>query len=454
MIEAGYEALLSWTERQLGGRVVACRRQGARRSGGRPAFFLDVDCGDRGLVKLYARMHRGATQSPVFTLAREHAVLEELHAAGVAVPQPLGHCPDPEGILLECLAGEDDYSRIEDDTQRDAIDRAFLGEIAKVHALDVERFARRGLFVPTTPEEFALADLRVWEEGYEQTTREPVPLVDFARGWLHRNVPEAPERASLIQGDTGPGQFLYLGSQLTGIVDWEFAHVADPMLDLAQIRIRDFYNPGADMKRWMALYAEISSTPVDFPRLHYYTVKAMIITPLALSGVVQAMDPRTDHAEWYAQQRCYERGTIEAIAAAIGVELEIPVLPDPPATEYAALFELLEENLRDELSPALQDDFLRYRAGLAQRLLAYARNAERRGPAFGEMELDDLGSLLGRRPASREQAVRDVSALVAEGDTGRDADLVRFFHRQAVRGEALMAGALGAGEGAVLQAIA
>jgi aminoglycoside phosphotransferase (APT) family kinase protein len=454
MIDAEYAGLIPWTESQLGGRVVSCERQGERRSGGRPAFFIDVDAGDRGLVKLYAPMSRGPTQSPVYTLAREHAVLEELHAAGIAVPAPLGHCPDPEGILLEQLEGDDDYSLITDPAQRDAIDRAFLGEIAKMHALDAARFEKRGFAAPTSAEEFALADLAHWEAGYERGILRPVPLVEFARGWLHRNVPAAPERPVLIQGDTGPGQFMYQGSTLVGIVDWEFAHLADPMLDLAQIRIRDFYNPGADMSRWMALYAELSGTPIDWPRLRYYTVKAMIITPLALAPVVQTMHPRTDHAEWYAQDLCYQRGTIEAIAEAIGSPLERPALPEPPPGEHAPLYELLEENLAHELGPAFDDGYFQYRTRLAGRLVRYARNVDRLGPAFGELELDDLGELLGRRPATSEDGAGAIAAFVASAGPEHDEALVHYFYRHAVRREALMAGALGAGEGATLQPLA
>ena len=453
-IDTGYEELLPWMERHFGGRVVACERQGARRSGGRPAFFVDVEREGGALVRTYARMSRGpGAQSPIFTLAREHAVLEELHAAGIAVPAPLGHCPEPEGILLERLAGSDDYTAITDAAQRNALDRAFTAELARVHALDVERFARRGLFVPRTREETALADLAVWEEGFDRGARHPVPLVRFARRWLHRNVPPAPERVVLVQGDTGPGQFLLDGERLTGIVDWEFAHVGDPMLDLAQIRIRDFYNPGADIAKWLALYAQASGTDVDVPRLRYYTVKAMLITPLALAGVVQQMHPRTDHAEWYAQDVAYQRGTVEALAEAMGVTLPDYAPPTAPEGARDAVFALLEENLANEIGPGQQDAFLRHRVDIARRLAAYARNLARHGPAFDAQELDDLASLLGHRPSSLSAGRDALEACVSRDGPDRDEELLLYFHRHTVREEQLMAGALGAGEGARLQPI-
>lgn len=452
-IDTGYEGLLPWVAARLGGSVVACERQGARRSGGRPAFFVDVAREGGALVRTYARMSRGpGAQSPFFSLAREHAVLEELFAAGIAVPEPLGVCDEPEGILLARLPGDDDYCAIADDAQRDAIDRAFVAELAKVHALDPARFERRGLAVPRTPEALAGADLAVWEEGFDRGARRPVPLVRFARGWLRRNAPREPVAPVLVQGDTGPGQFLFEGHRLTGIVDWEFAHIGDPMLDLAQIRIRDFYNPGADLSKWLALYERASGTRIDAARLRYYTVKAMLITPLALAGVVHDMHPRTDHAEWYAQDVCYQRGTAEALAEAMGIALEPVALPDPPPGERADVLALLEENLANELGPGASDAFLRHRTAVARRLATYARNLERLGPAFEAMELDDMARLLGgARPASVAAGRAAIDALVAAAGPERDEEILRYLHRHTMREERLMAGALGAGEHARLQ---
>jgi aminoglycoside phosphotransferase (APT) family kinase protein len=453
-IDPGFEALIPWVEQHCSGRVVACQRQGERRSGGRPAFFIDIERAG-GTLRTYARMSRGSgAQSPVFTLAREHAVLEKLHAAGIAVPEPLGHCPEPEGILLARLAGFDDYSTIDDSAQRDAIDRAFVGEIAKLHALDAEPFVACGLTLPTNEREYALADLAVWEAGYDRGARRPVPLVRFTRQWLHRNVPQAPDRPSLVQGDTGPGQFMFEGSQLTGIVDWEFAHIADPMLDLAQIRVRDYYNPGADIPKWLAYYEEATGIPIDIAKLRYYTVKAMAITPLALAAIVQRMHPRTDHAEWFAQDVSYKRGTIEAVAEAIGEPLEAYTPPAPAPGERAAIFELLEENLQTELQPAFDDAYHHYRAGLARRLATYARNIEALGPAFEAQELEEQGELLGKRPTNTREGQIALDALIERSGPERDAEFVRYFYRHAVREDALMRGALGAGEDARLQPLA
>ena len=65
-----------------------------------------------------------------------------------------------------------------------------------------------------------------------------------------------------------------------------------------------------------------------------------------------------------------------------------------------------------------------------------------------------LGELLGRRPASAEEGAAALMAFIESAGPEHDAALVRCLHRFAVRAEALMAGALGAGEGARLQPVA
>ncbi len=269
--------------------------------------------------------------------------------------------------------------------------------------------------------------------------------------WLRRNVPAPPARLSLVQGDTGPGQFLFEGARLRAIIDWEFAHLGDPMLDLAQIRTRDFYNPGIDLAKWLHTYAELAGKPVDVAKLRYYTVKAMLITPLALAGVVQNMPAQSDHAEWFAQDVCYKRATAEALAEAVGVALEPVSLPPPEPGRALRFSSLLEANLRDEHRAALPEGFPRARLDLSLRLLTHLRNADELAVELEAQDLAELGPLLGARPRSRAEADAGLLRAIESSAADRDAPLVRYLHRRAVREESLWRGALGVGEGAVFQ---
>jgi aminoglycoside phosphotransferase (APT) family kinase protein len=460
--DADFVRFTRWAEGLLGGTLVRAERQGERRSGGRPAWFLDVALPGGEQRACYARMDRGAEQliSREFTLEREYRVLRALGEAGARVPRVFGYCAEPAGILMERVAGESDYTKLAPGPARDALDEDFLRELVRIHRLDAARFVAAGIETPATAEDCALHDLALWERAYRRALKRPVPVVEFATRWLRRNLPAPPERLALVQGDTGPGQFLFEtppsagAPRVNAIIDWEFAHLGDPILDLAQIRTRDFYNPGIDLARWIARYEALSGAAVDRRKLAYYTVKAMLITPLALAGVVQNMHPRTDHAEWYAQDVCYKRATAEALCEALGVTPDPAHLPPAHATERAPVFALLEENLRDEHKLAAPSDYARYRLDLALRLATHLRNAEALGPALAEQELADLATLTGSRPRTLAEGDDALGRFIRTNEGEADARLAAYLYRRAVREEALWRGALGAGETAVFQKLA
>lgn len=437
----------NWVEAMTGGRVSRAERQGARRHGGRPAWFIDVERHGE-LVKCYARMQRPQNPDGGAALLREYQVLGALREAGVSVPEVYGFSTDPIGVLMECLAGDGDYLVITDDERRRQLDRQFLQELVKLHNIDVQPFIDIGLKLPSSPAEYVTFDLDIWEGMYRSTIRQPVPLLEFTCRWLRRHIPPPPERPVLVQGDTGPGQYMFADDQMTGVVDWEFAHIGDPMLDLALIRGRDFYNPGADLRQWFQTYQELGGAKIDWSKLSYYTVKAMAITPLSLAGLCQSMIPDTDHAEWYAEMATYGRATAQALAEAVGVPPAHVELPEPKPGRVAGMFDVLEETLGGEFMPT--DDYGRYRMGLALRLVHMTRNADALDHQLVRLELEDMAGLLGHRPADLAQGDRAVNDLVAQEDPDRDIDLVAYFLRRTLREEALLKGALGAGESAVL----
>jgi aminoglycoside phosphotransferase (APT) family kinase protein len=450
--DPSFQPFLDWAAEAVDGRVVRCERQGERRSGGRPAFFITFER-EGEEIQTYARMDRGDGQliGKAFGLDREYRVLVALGEQGIRVPKVYGLCETPRGILMENVAGDFDYTVVAPGPTRDALDRDFLEELARLHRIDIASWKSIGLNVPVTAEEIALGDLALWERTYHRGLRRPVPLVEFATRWLHRNVPSAPPRIALIQGDTGPGQFIFDGPKLKSIIDWEFAHFADPILDLAQIRTRDFYNPGGDMTAWMQTYADITGEAIDLPRLRYYTVKSMLITPLALAGVCQNMVPQTDHAEWYAQDVTYKRATAEALGEALGVELVDPAPPEPAASETDGIFDLLEQNLRDEHRPAAPDAYAQYRIDLALRLTTHLRNVQSIGAALERQEAEERAELLDAAIESDGASEAKLLERIERGRPEDDESLVVYLYRRSVRDEAVWRGALGVGEGAKLQ---
>ncbi len=448
--EARWEPVFPWIEATLGGRIVRRERQG-RESGGRFAWFVDVDVeGER--VRTYLRGTRDSSFSytSVYSTAREARILEVLHREGLPVPEVLGFHREPQAALLAHVEGRDNFNLVTDEAERESIAEHFLELLAQLHAIDAHRLEAAGLRVPETPEEIALNDLDVWQSTYEAGVREPVPLITFACRWLRRNVPRRSVRPCLVQGDTGPGNFLFHEGRVSALVDWELAHISDPMTDIACVRSRDLYYPIGRFPERLARYSELSGREIDLESLLFYNVKTQALVPMSLAPVVQNLGPRTEHAEWIAQYVFYLRTTAQALAEAIGLELEEVELPGPRPTRFTPLYEILVENLEQEQAPAIEDPFLRNRMWFTSRLARHLQHADRLGPAFAEQELDDLGAVLGKQPPGVAEGRRQLDQLVRGAGPERDAELIRYFHRFARREEALMEGALGLCEGAQL----
>ena len=444
-----------WAERTLGARIVASQRQGGRESGGRPGWFVDVDAGGVGR-KFYIRGDRGGDFgfTREYGLQRETRVLRLLREEGIPVPEVIATSDDPNAAILEFIPGVNDFTTIESPAERDAVARDFARLMARWHAIPAEKFVEIGLAAPRDTTELVCTDLAVWERGHFPLIVEPVPLVSFACGWLRRNLPEMPERLVLVQGDTGPGQFLFRDSRVQGVVDFELANLGDPMRELAHIRTRDVWYPTGNLPDWFRYYSDASGVPLDLHKIRYYSVIGMFTTALALGPVVQKLNPRDEHAEWIAQEVWSRKATAEAIAEAMGITLDAPRLPVPERPNVSMLFETMRSNLRDEQLPAITDSFLAHRLQMSLRLLTHMQNHAEIGAEIEQLELEDMGRLLGRWPRSLREGNRAVDALVRQADPARDEEILGYLFRQSIRDTALMRGAMGRAEHARASAIA
>jgi aminoglycoside phosphotransferase (APT) family kinase protein len=446
--------VIAWAEAALGAKVVECTRQ-ARDNGGRPAWFITCQNG-RGPSRYYIRGNRGPSfeYNAMYSLDREARLLKVLTRHDIPVPRVVAESANPYAIIMEFVEGQDDFTLIADQKDRDEYGRQFGEIMAKWHAIPVQEFEKIGFAMPKTGAEYLVQDLEVWEKGCFPHLKEPVPLVSFCCQWMRRNPPEPPRRPVLAQGDTGPGQFIFKDGRIQAVVDWELAFVGDPMNDLARIRTRDMWYPTGNLPKWFRYYSEFSGTLLELDKIRYYSVIAMMTTALALGPVVQALDPRDVHAEWIAEEIWSKRATIECLAEAIDVKIEPPEIPSPERGYISRLFDVLEENLRDEQLPRLGDAFMRYRLNLDLRLLTRIRHLTEFGREIEAQDLDDMRQLLGRRPKDRHEGMLAMEEFVRRAGPDMDAELTRYFYRHAIREEAVMRGAMGRIENAVVSPIA
>lgn len=104
-----------------------------------------------------------------------------------------------------------------------------LGELAK---LDPAKLDLDGAFEAPAPGDCWRVELEKWERELDADERTPQPVTRAAIRWLRRNPPPPPERVSFVHGDFRSGNFLFDESGVQAVLDWEMAHLGDPLEDL------------------------------------------------------------------------------------------------------------------------------------------------------------------------------------------------------------------------------
>ena len=232
---------------------------------------------------------------------REFAVLKALEATSVQAPK--AHWVDVGGrwlggpsLVMERMPGICDYMVLNADRPLDArlnLAHSFIDLMARIHTIDWrERGLGAVLNVPTgAPSRIELAH---WEAEYRKVRLEPHPELDYVNAWLHRGAPEA-EAIVLVHGDFKPGNALISGEHISAKLDWETAHLGDPLEDLGwvtnPVRKREHQIAGAwERDQIVAAYRALTGRRVDEVALRWWNVfscwKLAVIQLTAVSEFV------------------------------------------------------------------------------------------------------------------------------------------------------------------------
>ena len=98
-------------------------------------------------------------------------------------------------------------------------------ELAKIHAIPAARLS----FLPDAHLERMVEELD--EVG------EPHPAIELGLWWLRENRPP-PREPVVVHGDYRIGNLVVGEAGLVGVLDWEFAHLDEPVRDLAFALVR------------------------------------------------------------------------------------------------------------------------------------------------------------------------------------------------------------------------
>jgi aminoglycoside phosphotransferase (APT) family kinase protein len=232
----------------------ASKEAWAVRAGGRPLIVRRAGVGV---------IHQGT-----LTLEREFHVLEAMHAAGVRVPEPvayLGLVEGREAFAMERVEGETIGRRIVRG-EHPGLPVELGHELARIHD------------VPPLP---FLEEVDVLERFLVEldTVGEPHPAIEFGLLWLRGRLADSGERV-FLHGDWRVGNLVVGPDGLVSVLDWEFAHVGDPLDDLAWPLVRawrfgrDELRLGGigEVEPYLEAYAATSGREVDIEDLYAWEV--------------------------------------------------------------------------------------------------------------------------------------------------------------------------------------
>lgn len=425
-MESAPPQMISWIERNTGGRVVRCERQGRWR----PAWYVDVERNDDALP-LYFRGDRGALDHGVYPLEHEYHVLRVLEAHDIKVPHVYGFCEEPRGIVMARVPGRANLLTVTGDAERSAILDDYMMWLARIHRIGPEPFEAAGL--APAGDSLIMADFDRWEATYRVKKARPEPFIEFAIRWLRREPPVRTIAPTLVVGDSG--QFLFDGGRVSAVIDLELAFLGDPLHDLACMRLRDLAEPLGPLAPAFARYETEMGTPIDRVALDFHTIRFAVCTPMSVSHVLAAPPGDVDlvrYLVWYVQ---FCRVALELMAGLTGVDLDPPPPFVPDASRFVAGFPALDAALGDVAPDEPQQQF---RLDVAQRLSAFLRRVAEIGAPVEAQDLDEATALLGTRPDSWVECDRALEAFVAEAGDAHDNDLIRFFHRRMSRWQQLI----------------
>jgi aminoglycoside phosphotransferase (APT) family kinase protein len=174
----------------------------------------------------------------------EFLVLRAAFEEGVPVPEVLWLSEDPAVLgaaffIMEKIEGETLARRLlRDNTYakaRELMPTQLATILAAIHRIDPVKHSLD--FLPEPGENAALTEVRRYEENFRRLALEPHPAFELAFRWLLGRIPRTP-RKTLVHGDYRIGNVIFGPEGVRSILDWELAHLGDPMEDLGWMCVR------------------------------------------------------------------------------------------------------------------------------------------------------------------------------------------------------------------------
>lgn len=440
-------ALIASLEAQLGGRIIHTiprAGNGASRMGAQ--LTIAIGGGDETHAYLSFDTRIDDPRRPE-VFQREVGILTALSGiyadAQIPAPRLLASDRSHLALLTSLVPGRDRFDRATPAELRYPVECDMIAQIARLHRLDPRKARIDGFDDPAIPNSTRISQ-RIAELRADNLASAPDPILQLSLDWLARNIPADNAPSVIVHGDAGGGNFLFEGDRVTALLDWELSHHGDPMEDLAQMWVREMFNPFMGPGQMIAAYEAAGGFPVDLDRVRfhrlYFQMSFMVANHANLHG------PKPVPTALIGTTLLFEAAHLHVVVRSLS-ELTGIALADVPLPRAAPGiadhgYATALEDLSSVIVPRAADQQARAKATSLARLVKYWRNRDRDGATFDQAEITEVASALGESVVS----VRDARERLAYAIAGQQVDFetaLQLCNRRVVRHTALMGEAMG-----------
>lgn len=257
--------------------------------------------GNVGAILRRAPQGQGLVPTRAAGLDAEAQLMQLAYDAGVPSPRVL-HVLQPEdelgtGFIMQRVEGETIARKILRDEQfarvRPMLARQIGKVVAGIQGLELAKLPKLRRMTTTTE----IAEL---EREYRSLDW-PRPVFELALRWLRDHDPGPSAEMTLVHGDFRIGNFIIGPDGVRAVLDWELAHLGDPMEDMGWIcinswRYGEIDRPVGGLGSREELFAgyEAAGRRADPARVQFWEVLGTLRWGVICCGMMQRF--RTDQS--------------------------------------------------------------------------------------------------------------------------------------------------------------
>ena len=245
----------------------------------------------------------GAAPTRAAGLGAEAALMQLAHEAGLPSPKVM-HVLQPQdqlgtGFIMQRIAGETIARKILRDEEyakaRPLLARQLGEAAAGIHNLDMSK-------LPDLRQMSAAKEIADLDREYRGFSW-PRPVFELALRWLRDRDPGPSDEVTLVHGDFRHGNLIIGPDGLRAVLDWELAHLGDPMEDLGWIcvnswRFGEIDKPVGGFGSRECLFAgyKAAGRKVDPDRVMFWEVMGTLRWGVMCCGMMQRFRAGPDHS--------------------------------------------------------------------------------------------------------------------------------------------------------------